>query len=416
MCCRWKQDFSRGYQWCRFCPFLPLRLSYHYPSCPAPFRARCVAIWLTPCAAHSPFFVFFSSGRACSTTVRGISIYGRPRGILSPAVAYFSTCMRLHQSARATPNIRWLRSESLRACYTTRCMACSPAPSLTPFPCRLPFVYLVPLGPSLSALPATRMVHNNVRGTRFSLCPDLVCRYAHGAVQPFGLLGPFVVPPLVALCPVLSSSLSSCARTVPSFPLLLCPIPTPSVPLSPGHGARQCAVHDTHLFSGWLHCPPHFGRLPGPLLAPSFSSHAPLARFCACLCRPNLHCFGWGQRHCAHYTRHVAHHAPLGPLYPSSLPLLVARPSCAVCPLAPLCVPSLPCARYATMYGAPAALALLLLALVRPRALALFLLLLPPPVRARCRALCMASTFSLFAPLRRLSFLGPSVLPALARS
>ena len=67
-------------------------------------------------------------------------------------------------------------------------------------------------------------------------------------------------------------------------------------------------------------------------------------------------------------------HSPLWPLYPLSLPFPVACPSCALRPLAPLRVPSLPCAWYTTMCGAPAALALSLLALISP------------PVHAGCRA------------------------------
>ena len=219
---------------------------------------------------------------------------------------------------------------------------------------------------------------------------------------PVSLSRPFFFSlPLCARCPLLSPLAVSYPYSLCSAPLWARCTAVCSTLHTPFHGL------DTSSSSPWT---------PGPLLAPSFSSHAPLACFCASLSRPHLPFIGSGQSHCAHDTRHVASYAPLWPLFPLSLPFLVACPLCALCPLAPPCMPSLPCARYTTMYGAPAAPALPLLALVRPRVQAMFLLPLPPPVRARCRALCMASTPPLFAPLRRLCPLGPSVLPALARS
>ena len=104
---------------------------------------------------------------------------------------------------------------------------------------------------------------------------------------------------------------------------------------------------------------------------------------------------GSGQRQGAHDTRHGARRSPLRPLYPLSLPFLVACPPCALCPLAPLRVPSLPCAWYTTMCGAPAALALSLLALTHPFGQVSFLGLLPLPVHARCRACSPRSLLSL---------------------
>ena len=164
----------------------------------------------------------------------------------------FSTCVCPHLSARTIPNIRGLSSEALRACYKTRCTACSPAPSLAPFSCRLPFVNLVPLGPSLFALPPTRTVHNNVRGTRTSLCPGPVCRFAHGALQPFGHPSPSVVPPLGALCPLCASA-SSLLLVSPLGRALSLPSPSCSaLPLLPlcqyPLGMMHDSVHyDTHL-------------------------------------------------------------------------------------------------------------------------------------------------------------------------
>ena len=94
----------------------------------------------------------------------------------------------------------------------------------------------------------------------------------------------------------------------------------------------------------------------------------------------------------------LCHPPPLsrgGPLFPPSLPVHV-----------------FPYARYTTRCGAPSALFLPLLALGRPLASALLPLLLPPLVRARCRALCLASPLPFFALVRRVRPLGPSVLPA----
>ena len=207
----------------------------------------------------------------------------------------------------------------------------------------------------------------------------------------------------LCLCLVPSFSLSSCARTVPSFPLLLHPAPSPCVPLPSEHDARQCAVRDSP-FLGYiqLHHPRLPGRLPGPLIAQ-------LCVSCPIGVVPRLHAQATPDTyHVSAYDRGTArmiHDTLRGMLLvgPCSLPRS-------------LFVSPLSCAWYTTKYGAPAALAFPLLALGRPCVLALFPLLLPLFVHARCRALCVASPLTLCALFRRLCPLGSSALPALAYS
>ena len=60
----------------------------------------------------------------------------------------------------------------------------------------------LPFGPSLFALPLTRMLHNNVQGTLSSPCPGPSCCCAHRALQPSGLPGPSIVCPLAPSVPL----------------------------------------------------------------------------------------------------------------------------------------------------------------------------------------------------------------------
>ena len=253
-----------------------------------------------------------------------------------------STCMSPHLGLPQYSSVP--HSVTVRKLHATLHYCLLPCSLSLSFP--LSPALCLPFGPSLFALPLTRTLHNNVQGTLSSPCPGPSCRCAHGALQPSRLRGPSDVCPLTPLCPCLvpSASLPSLARSVPSFPLVLCPTPTPCAPPPSEHDAR----------------------------------HSPFLG--------------------AHDTRHDAWLAPLWPLFPPSLP-----------------VRALPCARYTTRCWAPFALILPLLALARPHVPALFPLQLPPLVRARCRALCLASPLPLFALVRRLCPLGPSVFPALAR-
>ena len=82
----------------------------------------------------------------------------------------------------------------------------------------------LPFVPSLFALPLTRTLHNNVRGTVFSPCPGPSYCCAHGAWQPSKLPGPSVGCLLASSVPL--------SRPLCSSPLLgsLCPFLSPRAP------------------------------------------------------------------------------------------------------------------------------------------------------------------------------------------
>ena len=188
----------------------------------------------------------------------------------------FFTCVCPHLSARAIPYIRGLPSQALRACYKTLhamlprslsrslllslalCEPCAPRPlSVRP--------------PSHAHGTQQCAGHPHLLVPRPCLPFRARCIATLGAHRPLCCSACRCPPSPLCLCLVPSSSLSPWARTVPSFPLLLYPTPSPSVPLLSGHHARQFAVrHSPFLSSGRIH-PRLFGRLPGPLLASCFT-------------------------------------------------------------------------------------------------------------------------------------------------
>ena len=208
-----------------------------------------------------------------------------------------------------------------RHCAQVTCHAALPLAPPLPLSLSPPWSALcLPLGPSLVALPLTRMLHNNVQGTLPSSCPGPSCRCAHGAWQPSVLPGPSVGG-LVASSMPLSRPLyfSPLHWPVLSLPFSSCSaLPPLSVPLRP-----LSMMHDTYLFSNTsghtlllAHCTPLLPLLFVPVARGQGRQepvHPSLVR------RSLLPRAGSGQRHGAHDARHVAQQSPLWPLYPPPL-------------------------------------------------------------------------------------------------
>ena len=160
-----------------------------FPLCPAPSLGRCTTLY----HALSPFCGIAS--------IWPCLLPRRARDAAFPQ----PLALHLHESAPGAPPI-FVDSGQSHCAQVTCHAALLPAPRL-PLSLSSLVCPVLTLGPLSLAVPLTRTLHNNVRGTLSSPCPGPSCRCAHGAWQPSPSVGCLLAPSLPLSRPLCFSPL-----------------------------------------------------------------------------------------------------------------------------------------------------------------------------------------------------------------